>query len=170
MAIESEIREIVRELPGITAKNIAELMPHVNNPSARIAMLLKRGEIRSEKVDNPNFGKSKTAKPKVNGYWIGDGKPPVPKARIAKTPTVDITIAERREVTAELAELRAWKAAAIARYPDLAVSNEVWQARQVVAKYFRDNDDRGKAEAVLRGHHDNSPAVQIAIRAAESAT
>lgn len=64
-------------------------------------------------------------------------------------------------VSDELAELRAWKADAIARYPDLGVKPVVLEARKIVADVF----GKEKRDAIMRGEHDAGPAMKVAVSA-----
>ena len=64
-----------------------------------------------------------------------------------------------------IAELEAWKAAAIARYPDLAVAPEVLEARNLVADMLREDGDKLGAAEVLAGRRDHTPLVRVTLRA-----
>lgn len=71
----------------------------------------------------------------------------------------------QQSISAELEQLRAWKAAAIKRFPELAVREETLSARKIAAAYFRKSGDTGRAQKIERGELDNSPVIQIAILA-----
>jgi hypothetical protein len=64
---------------------------------------------------------------------------------------------------AELAELRSFKDAAVARYPDLAVPEIVLRARQIAAAEYA--SDKVAVSAILNGTRDKSPLIRAILAA-----
>lgn len=62
----------------------------------------------------------------------------------------------------QVAELEAWKADAIRRHPDLAVSPVVLKARALAARKFPD-----KANEIHSGRMDDKPLIQVIVEALE---
>lgn len=67
----------------------------------------------------------------------------------------------------ELEELRAFKAMAIKRYPDLVVPEITFRARKIVARTFEQQNDMLKAQEFIAGRHDHTPIMLATIAALE---
>jgi hypothetical protein len=151
-SVTDEVLEIVREMPGVTSGQIVELMPHITKKQSVYAALNSqylRGVIARDTV--PPEGKGRPAFAwKMNPDPAQ--KPPVRSVSSATSQKiVDTTVTSLR---AQIAELEAWKADAIGRYPDLAVDAIVLKARSIVAAELHDGGDFVGSEAVLAGHRD----------------
>ncbi len=108
-------------------------------------------------------------RPRLHTYkWTlceGVAKPPMPKRKvIACNTTSSVTIEPLRK---QIAELEAWKAEAIARYPDLAVPPLVKRARQLVAEMLRSSNDHGLAGQVVAGTKDGTMMMRVCVAALE---
>lgn len=174
-----EVLEIVREIPGVTSAQVIELMPHA--PVAAKTMLSyleKRGEIIAASGDNPAPRPAGLAargwRPKVLTYRInpipgGGDAPARPKRacrRRSKGPTEAGLQATVEMLRQRIAELEAWQARAIERFPDLAVPAHVIQARKAVAAEVRKSDPR-LADEIDAGRKDETLMVRVAIRILE---
>jgi hypothetical protein len=142
---QEEILEVIRNMPGCSMGEIKELVSFGSDSvSSRLTTLKAKGMVRHE-------GKK---------YYPGDGKPPIPKKLQAKAPIATMSM------RTELDELRAWKAAAIAKYPDLGVSPELKAAREAAIAYYKKIGDNNRANSVKAGELDNTPVIQVALLAA----
>ena len=143
--IQKEILEIVRELPGSTREEIAMLMPHERKNSVfrHISHLMKSNRIRAEKRAKQGSGPGRAK----SGYYL------VPERTLKLVP-------RDNPLQAELDELRAWKADAIARYPDLGVDPIVLEAREIVAGLV----DEKLAADVRSGRKDGCPIMLATIQ------
>jgi hypothetical protein len=72
-----------------------------------------------------------------------------------------------KELRRQLAELEAWKEAAMSRFPDLAVSPIVLKARKLVADEVRAGGDMLLANQIVEGKKDETLLVKVAIKALE---
>ena len=166
--IKEELREVIANLPGITAHDMKELMPHVNYSTltARLQMLYLEGVVLREKVPNPNFGKVGKAIRSVYSYKLNPDPKPVPPAQPMRntTPSTAGLTARLDELTNKVKELEAWKANAIARYPDLDVDPVVLDARKIVAAEL-DGSDSTLADQVRKGLKDNILPMRVTIAA-----
>lgn len=156
-----EILEIIREIPRSSTVDIATLCPHLRRRivSATLNNLWRRGVVTREDGDT-----AQGARWSINPDPSQKPPPPVrrrsPTERRVAGSAPDLASQER-----EISELRAWKAQAIARYPDLAVAPEILQARAHVADVYKDLGDKARAADVLAGGMDNSPVMLVALRA-----
>jgi hypothetical protein len=73
----------------------------------------------------------------------------------------------RRPTETELLELRAWKAAAIERFPELATSPALIEARQRVAAIFEEQGSPVKATMVRSGEMDDCEMMRVVARLIE---
>lgn len=162
-SITEEIYEIIREIPGSTSAEIVTLMPHVNKQSiySRVNMAHTQGHIRREKVDGSYR------------FYMVEGQPvPVVKAR--KRPKILDAYnhaqnqAKVDSLNAQIAELQAWKADAIARFPVLGVDPAVLRARDIVAKVLRERNDGASAKEVQEGRRDGSAVIAAVLAALEA--
>lgn len=160
MTIQSEVEEVVREMGPVTAQEVIQLMPHASRQQvyARLNTLEGRGKISSEKVPDP-----KDDRRKVNRYSYG-GEPRA-KAHKRKVPTNQAQVINAADYRAKIAELEAWKADAIARFPDLAVDPDTIRARKIVHKMLIDSGDRNLAADVLAGKKDETMLVRACVAA-----
>lgn len=183
----SEILEVVRAMPGATAHEIKELMPHRSGSSVTsgISKLYKLGAVTcSEKVKRvkSNGGLYYEAK-----YVLSDGEPPKYKLTNGKSNFSSQPInnkkfggtGQRKRQTdvglqatidalrAEVIELKQWKADAIERFPELAVPPIMMRARKLVAKELEAAGDRNLAMQVMAGTKDGTLMVRVAVAALE---
>lgn len=160
-----EILEVVTTLPGATSGQIIDLMPHVKKQSvyAGLNSLYVRGTITREKT-KANCGFAWSVNP--------DGKPPVAQRTVKWTRSPEAytetkIVLPPPAIFTELEELRRWKAEAIERYPDLAVSPIVLKARQMVAEEIG-NADEVMRKAVLAGQRDGTITMRVAVKMLET--
>jgi len=160
MSIQSEVEEIVREMGPVTALEVIELMPHVTRQQvySRLNSLEVEGRVSSEKVPDP-----KDDRRKVNRYTIGGT--PRPKAHKRKVPTNQTQVVNTAGYREKIAELEAWKADAIARFPELAVDPDVLKARKIVHKMLMEGGDRNLAADVIAGKKDETMLVRACVAA-----
>lgn len=161
MTIQSEVEEVVREMGPVTALEVIQLMPHAARQQvyASLNALEVKGKISSEKIPDP-----KDDRRKVNRYSYG-GKPREAKPRKVKAPTNQAQVINATDYRAKIAELEAWKADAIARFPDLAVDPDTIRAREIVHKMLIDSGDRNLAADVLAGKKDETMLVRACVAA-----
>ena len=154
-----QILEIVKAMPGSRLNEISALVDfRRQSVSARLSELKRKGQVRHE----PN-----------GTYYIGDGTPPkavIPKKLRMKPEKVEkITMGQKLDILEqEVAELLEWKAEAIRRYPDLAVSKELLAARQVAIDYYSKLNDQQKIKEIRTGKLDETPLIQVALLAMSS--
>lgn len=164
--VKDELREVIANLPGITVHDMKELMPHVNYSTltARLQMLYLEGVVLREKVPNP-ISKGKGLK-SVFSYKLNPNPKPVPPVQPMRntTPSTAGLTARIDELTNTIKELKAWKANAIARYPDLDVDPIVLEARNIVASEL-DGSDSILADQVRRGLKDSILPMRVTIAA-----
>lgn len=156
-----EVLEVVREMPWVSAKDVADLMPHqgANNVSATLTFLHAKGELIREASGTPNrFGR----KPYL--YSINpDPKPNPPKMR-RKHPTAAGYEARIAELEAKVTQLTQWKADAINRFPDLGVDPITAEARRIVAAEL-DKTDTALAQQVRAGLKDGILPMRVTVAA-----
>lgn len=154
-----EIIEIIREMPGVTTHDISELMPHVKRRTIipTLSYLFAKGEVTREELRSENNRK-------MFKYFINPDPKPVAREPKRKQPTEVAWHARVAELEAEISELRAWKRAAIERFPDLDVDPIVIEARKIVAEETRATDP-ALADQVLRGLKDNMLPMRVTIAA-----
>lgn len=193
MSITAEVLEIVREMPGCTSAEVVALMSHVKKQTvyARLDALNIRGEVRQERDDKkrvhwyinetgvpvaPRRGKAK--KPAVIELNVVTSKEHAERisrhirdAKVNTTYVPEVAHAHYQatidQLRARVAELEAWKADAIQRYPDLAVPPLLKKARDIVAAELRASDDINQAERVELGHCDTTLPVRVALKMLE---
>lgn len=163
MSIGSEIEEIVREMGPVTVAEIAQLMPHTNssNLAAHLCHLENKGLVSSERIDNPK-GRARGHR-SVKRYTIGGT--PRAKPHKLKSPTPKAQAFNDSELRGKIAELEAWKASAIARYPDLGVDPDVLAARKIVHKMLIESHERNLAADVIAGKKDETMLVRAVVAA-----
>lgn len=164
MSIRSEVFEVVKAIPGITSPEVGQLMTHVKQSA--VDQALSAGYImghllREDKPCDPKPG----GRSSLYSYSVAERVVPPVRAYKRKTPTPAGVNATVSALKAELAELKTWKAQAIARYPDLLVSPEVLAARKLVAGVFKAKGDVHAAQEVLDGKRDNAVPVQAVLLA-----
>lgn len=167
--IYKEILEILKELPGSTAREVHQLMSHVSlsEVQTKLSYLSRRGiieetpEKKSVDVGNGTFRK-------VTCYAISQN--PVPKApkRKQKNPTETGYQAQIEELKEQIAALEKWKESAITRFPELSVDPLVLVARKMVAEELRASGDMAMAHHVERGDKDDSLPMRVTIKALET--
>lgn len=170
MTLENQIMHIVRERPGLAVRELAEFFPDRprSSISGRTSVMIARGDLRREWRPHPKAQKGVRGATKEGVLFISNGAP-VPKPRKVSAPPSSALVDHLR---AEVETLKAWRAEAIARYPDLAVDPLLLKARQIVAKAIKDKNEGGWADAyqqVISGQRDNSVAIVATLAALEQA-
>jgi len=161
MTVKSEVLEVVREMPGIIAADVHQLMPHVKRQAvyAALSNLEMEGAISSVKIPSPNGTRFQ-----IKQYTVG-GEPRSLRPAKAKKPTDAAKAFMSADHVAKIAELEAWKAAAIARFPDLAVDPDVIKARKIVSDMLEKSGDLALAHAVAAGQKDETMLVRAVVAA-----
>lgn len=142
---QKDILEAVKHMPGLTRAEMTDLLSHINpyTLGVNLTKLEKIGKLATEPKPSPN----KVGRRTIKAYVLPTPKTP-PKPR--PDPTRN-----------ELEELRAFKAMALQRYPDLAVDPIVLEARKIAAAQF----DNGRRAEILSGDKDNSPIIKALVEA-----
>lgn len=163
-SLKEEIFEIVKTMPGSVAGDIRQLTskPTGNSVYSLLSALVQQGALRTEE------GPLVNNRP-VRIYFIGDGQPPAFRRKPASPKqTASGEAATCAILREEIAELKAWKEAAIRRYPDLAVDPLVLKARQIVSAIFADQGDAVQAAHALEGKLDKRPIMLATLSALEN--
>jgi hypothetical protein len=163
----NDIIALVTELPGITAKEIMDFMPHMSSAavSSCLHSLKNKGTIT---LSGKKRMSTKVGPRAVPAYKIGDGTPaPRPKKMKLKSPTEAGLNAQLEALKQKVAELEAWKVNAMARCPELSVPPIVLKARELVAAELRAHADHTLADAVAAGKKDDTMLVRVTIKALE---
>lgn len=147
--IDKEILAIVRELPDLTRHEVAELMSHLNKYTVfkHLQRMTERGVLALGSRRNPNGNRH------FNTYKVAAGPAP--------TKVLPLVNDRLRDLEGQVATLEAWKEAAIARFPDLAVAPAVLEARKIVAQHFVNGD----VQTIMRGGWDDKPIMRVALEA-----
>ena len=170
MSNTSEIIEIIREFPKVTASQIIEFCPHMRrqNVYSTLNSLNVRGIIAADLIENPN-PKGKNPIKRVNGYTLEEK--PNPKSYKArkglefKKVKVADTSAELEQLRERVLDLEQWKREALARYPDLAVDPITKRARELSIARYEEIGDFKMAAEIKAGKKDKCPFMLIAISA-----
>ena len=159
-----EITEIVREMPGVTQTEIMELMPHV--PCTTVSSMLNTMYVSGEVVRESKPTVAKRGRSTVFAYTMNPDPLQKPPAHtIRKTQPTSVAFESRiAELEAKIAELKAWKRAAIERFPDLDVDPVVLEARKIVAAEI-ETSDPSLASQVRSGVKDNILPMRVTIAA-----
>jgi hypothetical protein len=167
MNAANDILLVIDKLPGITSPQLCDLLPHINGRTVRstLSTLYKRRKVTRVKAprreDDPrpagNTGFAYMVNP-VPAPRKGKLKPEQMAARKVRDDSIDAELARLRN---QIAELEAWKADAIKRFPDLAVAPEVLQARKIVADCL--GGDVVAVEDTLAGRKDHSPIMRATL-------
>ena len=162
----AQVFQFIQDSPGCTGRQIMDSLPECNHIYAKLAYLEKRGFVKKASIDNPDTASNRRY---VNGYWSTGIKPEENRVwpKIKSKPRLRGQL--EASWSAELIELRQWKAQALARYPELAVSDAVMRARVAAEEYYEQIGDRIRASDARSGRLDKSPVIQIAIKAREAA-
>jgi hypothetical protein len=144
---QEKVLEAVTQFPGLTASKLIELCPDMAKSTFYSAIL---ANINAKKcVKRPKGGSSGGFTYHAQDSYA-QPKSPVPMLAIGSN---------------ELIELRAWKASAIARYPDLAVAEVVLKARKIVSELAK--HDKVMFTDIVAGRKDNSLAMRATVAALE---
>lgn len=165
MTLQNQIDEIVREIPGLTAAEIRVLLPGTSQGSLAsiLSQAVAKGKyLRGEKRNPKGYGRGNRSI--LSTFSVNPDPKPVPVKFARKTPTANGYEANIDELRKQVEQLEHWKAAAIERFPDLAVDPLVLAARKLVAKRVGETDRRLAGE-ILAGQKDGILPVQIAIEA-----
>lgn len=164
---QSDILVAIEAYPGSTTQELINLLPHLPKSSVHttVSTLFKRKKLR---LGEPKLGKKGSMIYSYRTYYLNDGSvPPTPKSVSLKAPTEVGLKAQLERAQAEIVELRAWKEAAMSRFPDLAVSAVVIKARKIVADEVRAGGDTLLANQIVSGLKDSTLMVRVALKALE---
>lgn len=163
----AEVLEIIREMPGLTSTEIATLMPHRNkNTVASTVFNLKNEGVIEVSGQKDAVGKDGRPKP-TPVYTLSANPTPNVVAMKRKAPSEAALHMQVRGLKEQIAQLEAWKAKAIAEYPNLAVEPIVLKARKLVAAELRASGDMALAQHVEAGDKDTTLMMRVAIKALE---
>jgi hypothetical protein len=149
-SVKQEVISVLKQLPNLTRYEIADLIPDRPKSSVlkTVQVLEKSGRIvcpKDQMKPNPQPRGPKLLK----AYSLGNGVPrkaePLPLA------------------SKELEELRAFRAMALERHPELAVPEVVMRARGIVIQYV----DKDLAALVKSGRKDECPIMKAVVHALE---
>jgi hypothetical protein len=163
----TEIINTVKIMPGLTANEIAKLIPDVKYSTvlSTISNLAKQGVLVN--AGYATITKSNGLQVKASKFNYNDNPVPLPVKRKLKAPTPTGYEAQISKLKAQIAELEAWKEVAVTRYPDLAVPPIVLRARTLVAEEVAAGGDFTLADQIRRGLKDTTLMVRVAIKALE---
>jgi len=162
-SVKAELREVIANLPGITLPDIRELMPHVNTSTltARLQALYLEGEVLRQKVPPTEAIRGRKY---MYAYSINPDPKPVAHTTRNNTPSAAAYEDRIAKLKERIAELEAWRAGAIQRYPDLDVDPVILEARKIVAEELQATDSV-MAKSVLAGQKDNILPMRVTIAA-----
>lgn len=154
---DKELLLLVETQPGITATQVAEFYDvGTAQANARLRRLFNEGKLARKDISPKGIRG-------INyGYALSNGEAPSPRPLKRSTPTENGWKARYNEALVEVDRLKEWQAEALRRYPDLAVPDVVFRARQIVAKAAPEH----RAEA-LDGRLDKKPIMLVTIAALE---
>lgn len=162
--------DVIRQMPGMTSKEITALISGANHTVVRsdiLPELYRAGIVDRElgQANKPCAGRQ----PYI--YSIATNPTPrkvevKPKMR-RKKPSATGYEAQIAELKAQVHELEQWKAAAIGRFPDLAVADVVVKARKIVAAQLRESGDPKRADDTLAGRCDTTVLMKSVVAALE---
>lgn len=167
-ATMSEILEVVKAMPGVSGADVCALCPEISPREASKALsvmysqgVLTRRFAPIEREDSKRGG--------ARGHFcctVNDHPEPTPPApvRQRRSPTLGGLAVQVAELKARIAELEAWKADALKRYPVLAIPPIVIRARRITTEALRDVD-RPTADRIEAGLMDRSPIMLATIHA-----
>ena len=163
-----EVLEILRAMPGATAVDVYDLMPHSSKAvvSGMLHYLKKTGQIIT---DSKSAAKVSGGVRRMLQYRISDNPVPLAPKIKTKQPTEAGLQARLDEAHGKIVVLQLWKEEAIRRFPDLAVPPALLKARQLVADEFRNGGDKLIADEIIAGHKDNIVPIRVALKALEVA-
>lgn len=142
---------------GFTAAELHEFFPDVKqgSVSAILSKLYSEGDLRRERVG------------KGFRYFYEEGAKPEAVEHRQKRKTAAAVSHDLDAANEKIAELEAWKAHAIERFPDLAVRDVVIKARKIVADQLREGGDCRGANDVLNGQRDGTAILRATVTALE---
>lgn len=149
MATQSEqLFDVFKTFPeGLAVHELATLADGINPPpkaSALISFFVDQGlAVKSGRKINPATGNNVT-------IYAPSGKNFADRVICSREPRRK----RRGPFESEVKQLRAWKLAAIARFPELGIDPAIIKARTHVAKILRDEGNNAKAVMVELGELD----------------
>ena len=159
----AEVFEAIQAFEGATIEQIMAVCDlKVDAARKQVGYLGRRGLIASRRDRDPERLKSDGSPVSFARYYVADdSERQAAKPRGEAAQTLNDQIAALKS---EIAELRAFKAAALERYPDLAVPEVVMRARKIVAKHL---SDPANMTRLNNGLMDSSPIMLATIAALE---
>lgn len=153
MSVNQKVVDAIRSIPEMCRSEIIFLLSDVSQKqvSNAISRMVHKGQLAVTEKPNP----AERGPRVVQAYtWVGNQK-------AKRQPVTDPVVG----LKARIAELEAWKADAIARFPDLATDPVVLEARKIAAAEF--DTDPAMRDAILAGRKDEC-AIMRAVTAALS--
>lgn len=160
-SLQAQITELIAAEPGISTKQIAQYFDDrpYSTISAACTVVYQGGGFRREKHKDNSYcytpdPSEEPKQPKVRM-----------KGRYVEQP--EALAAHLEKALDKIATLEAWKEKALARYPDLAVSDLVRKARSIVAKRLKGEGKHDEADLVEIGARDCSLVIKATVDALE---
>lgn len=176
-----EVYEAIYAFPGSTYQELAEMLSVTgkNENSRRAKVNAAVIELRGKQLVNIHHKKTVGfSRPPRIVFAVTEQNPYDPSAgievhqrgatRSGKAKHVDPLVLEVDGLRARVAELEAWQADALRRFPDLAVPEIVVRAQRIAANAVREKNP-DMAEAILAGQRNDSPIMLATIAALEEA-
>ena len=153
------VLEHIRQNPGVTSLNItADLNIPQGTSTSALCSLVERGLVDRQKIPNSNG---------TYAYFIAQRSSEAKPTSTIEDCNAYIATLEHRltMLEQEVAELEAWKAAAITAHPDLVPVNPLLvKAREICAEEALAVGNHEGAEAYRKGALDDRALVKIALK------
>ena len=153
------VLEHIRQNPGVTSLNItADLNIPQGTSTSALCSLVEKGLVDRQKIPNSNG---------TYAYFIAQRSSEAKPASTIEDHNAYIATLEHRltMLEQEVAELEAWKAAAITAHPDLVpVDPLLMKAREICAEEALAIGSHEAAEAYRKGAYDNRMMLKIALK------
>lgn len=156
--LKEEVFEIVGQMPNLTAGEIRQLTSKPTGNSVYSIL----SNLKSVGIVSVASGRYTL----LPGAELGKVRTPTRRKSVVQTPAGEAETC--RLLREEVRELLAWKEAAIARFPDLAVDPLVLKARQIVSTTFLAQGDAEQAKNANLGKLDGRPIMIATLAALES--
>lgn len=154
------VLEHIRQNPGVTSLNItADLNIPQGTSTSALCSLVERGLVDRQKIPNSNG---------TYAYFIAQRSSEAKPTSTIEDCNAYIATLEHRltMLEQEVAELEAWKAAAITAHPDLVpVDPLLLKAREICARQAMRNGNSDRAADYIEGRLDTVGTMQAVLEA-----
>lgn len=162
-----QITEVLTAMPDLTSAEISALLPELSVPVLHTTISYMRRQGIVVASGKKQIIKSDGVPYTANSYSISDNPVPLSPKMKLKKPTPAGYEARIEELNQKIEELEQWKAAAIDRFPDLAVPPLMVRARKIAADEVRAGGDTLLANQIMSGLKDSTLMVRVALKALE---